>query len=73
MDQRIAIGTGTAPARPVHGACLVAGCWCRSTTATARTAVGRADLRRRTIRVLDGPTTTSLTDIVLRSVGLPVV
>lgn len=72
MDQRIAIGTGPERARPIHGACLVAACWCRSTTAGARPAAGRAERRRRTIGSFEGPTTT-LTDIALRSVGLPVV
>ena len=69
MDQRIAIGTGAQPGRPIHGACVVAGCWCRSTATGARTATIAP---RRSIRVLRDAST-SLTAIALRSVGLPVV
>jgi hypothetical protein len=72
MDQRIAIGTGAAPARPIHGACVVAGCWCGSATAGSRAAGPTIIAPRRSIRVLSDEST-SLTAIALRSVGLPVV
>ena len=72
MDQRIAIGTGTAPGRPIHGACVVAGCWCRTTTADTGTARSTQPTPRRPIRVVRDASAT-LTAIALRSVGLPVV
>ena len=72
MDQRIAIGTGGAFARPIHGACVVAACWCRSTSTGTRTTRSAIAAPRRSIRVLRDAST-SLTDIALRSVGLPVV
>jgi len=69
MDQRIN-GTGPAPERPIHRACVVAGCWCTSTTAaiarSARPSVARPSVAR-PIRAAD------LTNIAWRSVGLPVV
>jgi hypothetical protein len=75
MDQRSRIGTSVALGRPIHGACVVPGCWCGSTTtAVARSAdlaAGRSPDTRTTRRF--EAASTSLTDIAWRSVGLPVV
>ena len=75
MDQRSRIGTGVALSRPIHGACVVPGCWCGSTTtAVARSAdpAARRSSDARTVRRFEAAAT-SLTDIAWRSVGLPVV
>lgn len=72
MDQRISTGANGAFARPIHRACVVAGCWCGSTAAASRTPA--TDRLRRSGRTADLATATAtyLTDIALRSVGLPV-
>ena len=74
MDQRSRIGTSAVLGRPIHGACVVPGCWCGSTTTaasrSATVAVRSSDAR--TVRRLEAAAT-SLTNIAWRSVGLPVV
>ncbi len=74
MDQRSTIGTSLPLDRPIHRACVVAGCWCGSTTtADARSATtSDRGLAARPIRDLDADST-KLTGIAWRSVGLPVV
>lgn len=73
MDQRIAIGAGVVPGRPIHRACVVTGCWCGSSTADARSARTATRIPdRRTFRSLES-SSIGLTNIALRSVGLPVV
>jgi len=69
MDQRIANGSF---ARPIHRACVVPGCWCGSTAAAARTAAGDRSRPAGRHAGLAVANATSLTDIALRSVGLPV-
>ena len=75
MDQRSTIGTSLPLDRPIHRACVVAGCWCGSTT-TAGARSARATSERgsasRPIRGLDTDST-NLTGIAWRFVGLPVV
>jgi len=74
MDQRSTIGRRATLLRPIHGACVVPGCWCGSTIAADRS----ADLTRdrgvgaRAVRQT-AAASTQLTVIALRSVGLPVV
>jgi hypothetical protein len=80
MDQRSTIGTSLPLDRPIHRACVVAGCWCGSTTTadarSANTTSGRGSAGRgsasRPIRGLDADST-NLTGIAWRFVGLPVV
>ena len=67
MDQRTTIGASASRERPIHRACVVPGCWCGSTASTGRSAIvraGSATARR--------ATSTLLTNIAWRSVGLPV-
>jgi hypothetical protein len=75
MDQRSTVGSRLDLERPIHRACVVAGCWCGSTTTasarSANTTSGRGSAAHQ-FRSLDGDTT-HLTDIAWRSVGLPVV
>jgi hypothetical protein len=75
MDQRSTIGTSLPLDRPIHRACVVAGCWCGSTTTadtrSARTTSERGSARR-PIRGLDADST-KLTGTAWRFVGLPVV
>jgi hypothetical protein len=72
MHQRSTIGVSHRLQRPVHGACVVRGCWCGSTTADDTRSAGRDPatdaLRRRLADAAPG----HLTAIALRSVGLPV-
>jgi hypothetical protein len=74
MDQRSPIGRSVTLARPIHGACVVSGCWCGSTTASDRSPAGARQRRAdsRTSRQVEAAST-RLTGIALRSVGLPVV
>jgi hypothetical protein len=74
MDQRSTIGSSMTLDRPIHRACVVAGCWCGSTnTAGARPANTSSERgSARPTRGLDAGST-NLTDIAWRSVGLPVV
>ena len=67
MDQRITVGRGIEAARPIHRACVVAGCWCGATAAA--TVADRLRSAGRAIAV--GPAV-NLTSVALRSVGLPV-
>jgi len=67
MDQRTTIGASASRERPIHRACVVPGCWCGSTASTGRSAIvrgGSAAARR--------ASSTVLTNIAWRSVGLPV-
>ena len=75
MDQRSTIGTSLPLDRPIHRACVVAGCWCGSTTTAGARSAGTTSERgsaSRPIRGLDADST-NLTGIAWRSVGLPVV
>ena len=75
MDQRSTIGTSHPLERPIHRACVVAGCWCGSTTtAYALSASGTSERgsASRPIRGLDTDSTRH-TGIAWRFVGLPVV
>jgi len=85
MDQRSRIGTSVMLGRPIHGACVVPGCWCGSTTTadarSSNTSSGRGSAARSSaarssasspIRGLRSGST-NLTDIAWRCVGLPVV
>ena len=67
MDQRTTIGANASRGRPIHRACVVAGCWCGSTASTGRSASvrGESATARRA-------SSTVLTNIAWRSVGLPV-
>jgi hypothetical protein len=65
MDQRTTIGASASRERPIHRACVVPGCWCGSTASAGRSVrVGSATTRR--------ASSTLLTNIAWRSVGLPV-
>ena len=75
MDQRSTIGSSLDLGRPIHRACVVAGCWYGSTTTagarSASTTFERGSAAR-PIRGLDSDAA-NLTDIAWRCVGLPVV
>ena len=75
MDQRSTIGASLRLDRPIHRACVVAGCWCGSTTTagarSVRTAFDPGPAPRQTRGFAAG--STNLTDIAWRCVGLPVV
>ena len=75
MHQRSTIGSSRSLDRPIHRACVVAGCWCGSTTTAGARSANPASERgsaARPMRSLDAGST-NLTDIAWRSVGLPVV
>jgi len=74
MDQRSTIGTSLPLDRPIHRACVVPGCWCRSTTAAIQSANGTVERVSNTspMRRVDAASP-NLTDIAWRCVGLPVV
>jgi hypothetical protein len=73
MDQRTTFGSNGALRRPIHGACLVAGCWCRSTQATSSQALNTRARTTATQLLRFGASGVDLTTIALRTVGLPVV
>ena len=67
MDE-VTTGPRRSLVRPIHGACVVAGCWCRTSAASDRpepSRRGRLEARASARR--------PLTDLIAwRSVGLPV-
>lgn len=75
MDQRSTIGASLPLDRPIHRACVVAGCWCGSTTTADARSAGATSERGSTSRPIRGldPDSTNLTGIAWRFVGLPVV
>ena len=73
MDQRSGIGSGLAPERPIHRACVVPGCWCGSTTTAGARVVATSGPRAGHMATpsLDA-SAANLTNIAWRCVGLPV-
>ena len=66
MDE-VRTGPRRSPDRPIHGACVVAGCWCRTSAAS-----DQPDPNRRG-RLTRASARRPLTDLsAWRSVGLPV-
>jgi hypothetical protein len=72
MDQRIRISASLTPSGPIHRACVVRGCWCGASTVLAPAKPTRGRSTARVLSRIDWAGS-GLTDIALRSVGLPVV